>query len=273
MTIRAWLTQHTKLLQEAGIASARLDCLILLEDALKTNRALLLAHDTDPIPAPIIRKLNKFVTQRMVHTPLAYIRGHAAFYGRDFLVSPQVLVPRPETEAIIDILSALPLPAQPKIVDIGTGSGCLGITANLLLPDSIVTLIDIDPAVLRLAQKNAQALSAQVTTSINNVLNDYIGPVDVVLANLPYVPDDYAINEAARHEPKLALFAGKDGLDLYRTMWQQLAAYSQPVPYVITECLTTQLDANEALAKDAGYKLDQTQGLAQLFVQSAVTNQ
>jgi release factor glutamine methyltransferase len=148
---------------------------------------------------------------------------------------------------------------------VGTGSGCLGITAALELPDADVTLLDVDPGALEVATQNASKLNAKVRTMQNDLLNNYNQPVDVILANLPYVPDNYPINQAAGNEPALALFAGEDGLDLYRRFWPQIKNLDDQPEYVLTEALTTQHAALADIAKTAGYTLKQTDGLVQLF--------
>lgn len=268
MTIGSWLADATNQLSAAGIMTARLDCLVILEDITGLPRASVLAHPEQVLTDAQSASLNTFITQRVQHIPLAYIRGRSEFYGRQFQVNAHVLVPRPESESIIDLLLGLPLPAHPRIADIGTGSGCLGITAQLELPAADASLFDIDEDVLTMAHKNAQSLGAEVTTLRNDLLTGIHEPFDVVLANLPYVPDDYPINAAARHEPALALFAGKNGLDEYRRLLSQLSdrPAALTVPYLITESLPEQHDPLAHLAANTGYALSQTQGLAQLFI-------
>lgn len=262
MTIGQFLRAATDRLNAAGIETARLDCLVLAEDVLGMDRAVILAHPEHKIaPLPLLELSNK-VAQRAAQKPLAYIRRKASFYGREFKVSPAVLVPRPETEALIGLLKTLTLPHKPSIADIGTGSGCIGITAALELSGSKVCLCDIDPAAMRIARQNANSLGAPVKTAVCDLFGSLTG-FDVVLANLPYVPTDYAINQAAKHEPKLAIFGGHDGLEIYRHFWQQAKAL-QP-KWILTETLPVQHKTMAKLALDAGYKLSKTDGYAQLF--------
>lgn len=264
MTIQEFLTSAAKRLQVADIDTARLDVLVLLEDVLKLGRANLLAHPEDEIPEPKLALLNNYITQRESHRPLAYIRGRAAFYGRDFMVNEHVLVPRPETESMIEILKTLHI-SKPHIVDVGCGSGCIGISAALETNNAQVTLLDIDKNALSVAKQNAQNLNANVVLVQNDLLENYDQPVDIVLANLPYVPEGYPINKAAEHEPALALFAGNDGLDLYRRLWKQIKNLDDQPEYVLTEALVDQHKTLAAIAKAAGYTLRQTDGLVQLF--------
>jgi release factor glutamine methyltransferase len=266
MTIQDFLAKATEKLKIAGIESARLDCLILLEDALDLDRATILAYPETAIPAPQLTILNKHITQRAKHVPLAYIRGHAPFFGRDFFVNKHVLVPRPETETMIEMLQTLPLPAKPSICDIGTGSGCIGITAALELQNAQVGLYDIDLQALEAAKHNATQLEATVKIHQADLLS--LKPTaDVILANLPYVPEAYKINRAAKHEPQLAIFAGKDGLDLYRRFWSQVAALHHKPVLILTESLPQQHKELSALAKDSGYALHNSRDLIQTFKQ------
>jgi release factor glutamine methyltransferase len=265
MTVGAFLQAATEKLQQSGVESARLDCLVLLEDCLLADRAAILAHLEAEIPHSTEVALNKKIAQRAKHIPLAYLRGKAPFYGREFMVNRRVLVPRPETETMIELLKELPLPPEARVADIGTGSGCLGITAALELPGSQVDLYDIDKEALDVASSNARTHKVRAQHYAANLLEHYYGPYDVLLANLPYVPDGYTINRAARYEPRLALFAGKDGLDLYRRFWEQISGLPQKPPYVLTESMTVQHKELAAVASAAGYKLAATQDLIQRF--------
>ncbi|HZM64487.1 MAG TPA: HemK/PrmC family methyltransferase, partial [Candidatus Saccharimonadales bacterium] len=240
MRIDTWLEKAQKTLNANNIGSARLDCLMLLEDAFNKDRARLLAHPEQEIPPTTEVELNKKIAQRAKHTPLAYIRGKVFFYGRTFIVTKAVLVPRPETESMITLLTQLGLPKQIHIADIGAGSGCIGITAGLELENAIVDLFDVDPKALSVAKQNAQIYLPVATITQANLLEAISKPYDVMLANLPYVPDDYPINNAASHEPKQALFAGVDGLDVYRKFWHQLSQAAPPPTFIITESLPEQ---------------------------------
>ena len=275
MTVQTFLADAAAQLTAAGIATARLDCLVLLEDELAVNRASLLAHPEREIQSTQLAALNEKIERRAEHTPLAYLRGKAEFYGRELLVDERVLVPRPESEKMIDLLKLLHFGVPPPfiplyIADVGTGSGCLGITAALEYPDTWVNFFDIDQGALVVAFKNAQKYELRhayfykgnlLASPPRTLSRGY----DVVLANLPYVSDGYTINEAAKHEPKIALFGGKDGLDFYRTLWQQLAAHEPKARFVITESFPFQHKQNAQLAKAAGYFLQATDGFAQSF--------
>jgi len=273
MITQSFLEHGTKILQQHGIETARLDVLVLMEDVLGKSRGMLLAHPEMKIAEPELTQLNKYITRRSSHIPLAYIRGKVMFYGREFLVNNHVLVPRPETEAIIECLKKLPLGGTPRIADVGTGSGCLGITAALEIFGAEVFLYDIDPGALQVAEKNAQARHVMVHAKQQDLLKDCNEQFDAILANLPYVPESYPINEAAKFEPKLALFSGKDGLGHYRMLWEQIdvMADQQQPTHVITESMPEQHKELAKLAQGAGYRLLSIEGYAQQFVRLSAT--
>jgi release factor glutamine methyltransferase len=266
MTIGQFLDQATKTLQEAGVESARLDTLVLLEDVVGQDRSSLLAHTDQDLNPAQNTKLNTFITQRKDHLPLAYIRGRAEFFGRTFKVNNHVLVPRPETESMIELLKNIGLSSPQLIADVGTGSGCLGVTAALELPRSQIHFLDSDTAALDIAKHNADHWHVHGTYIHSNVLDPWAGTYTVVLANLPYVPDMYPVNKAALHEPRIALFSGSDGLNHYKLLWQQLAGHEPKPAHVITESLPAQHHAMAILARNADYILYAAQGYAQHFI-------
>lgn len=265
MSIEQFLANATQTLQQANIDSARLDVLLLLEDILGMDRASILAHGDSKLSRSQGVELNKKVIQRASHLPLAYIRNTCLFYGRAFYVDQNVLVPRPETETIVELASRLPLPAHPHIADIGTGSGCIGISLALELPHARIELYDIDTKALRVAAKNATLLHALITVGKGDLCLALQGTYDLLVANLPYVPSSLPTNKATTFEPATALFAGKDGLATYRQFWAQIAAMHQLPRYVITEALPAQHKQLALLAQRAGYTCVQRQGFVQVF--------
>lgn len=275
MSITEWLAENTKRLEKANIATARLDALILLEDATGKDRARLLAHSDEILSVMILSQLQVAIERRTRHEPLAYIRGKSEFYGREFKVTPATLQPRPETETMIELLlrqvKSKKLTAG-SIVDVGTGSGCLAITAKLELPERIVIATDINTDALGVARQNSQKLGADVEFYQGNLLQPLIGLQSltlspfIVLANLPYVPDNHTINQAAMQEPRTAIFGGPDGLDLYRELFRQLESGEWQVMNILTESLPFQHKALEQIANAAGFKLTQTEDFIQAFI-------
>ncbi len=270
MTTKNWLNNSQSQLKDMGVETARLDCLVLLEDETGKDRSWILAHPEFELQIEQIGILNTKVAQRAKHIPLAYIRGKTEFYGRELVVNEHVLEPRPESEAIIELLKSLTLAEEVTIADIGTGSGALAITAKLELPTSTVIAIDIDVDCLKVARQNSNRLNAPLEFFEGNLLT----PIQsakleqndlTLLCNLPYVPDEFHINRAATHEPKLALFGGPDGLDLYRTMFEQTKTMAIKPQYILSESLPTQHKALADIAKAAGYSLEKTDDFIQLF--------
>jgi len=267
-TIEQALSHATKQLRAAGIATARLDALVLLEDLLNTNRTQILAHPERGITEVELEKLRVSITQRSHHIPLAYIRGKTEFYGREFIITQDVLEPRPESETMIDLLKQLPGPVD-SVIDIGTGSGALAITAKLELLSPAICAIDIDPKCLQVAKNNAKRLQADVTF----LSGDLLAPVPVtalntqtvLLCNLPYVPDTFQVNTAALHEPRLAIFGGPDGLELYRKLFRQIIGMSHRPTYVLTESMPPQHKALTDIAIDTGYTLTTSEDFIQVF--------
>ncbi len=266
ITNNQWLQAATKQLINAEIETARLDALVLLEDITNTNRAHLLAQPELELSNEHVKQLNSLVERRTQHIPLAYLRGKSEFYGREFVVTEAVLEPRPESETMIDLLKQLELPAQPTIADIGSGSGALGITAALELPRSHVYLFEIDAKALTISQLNTQKLAPSVICTKSDLLaNASETQYDVVLANLPYVPDEYDVNKAATNEPSIALYGGPDGLDLYRSMFSQLSAHTKPTTFVLTESLPQQHESLATIAKAQNWQLIRTEDFIQVF--------
>jgi release factor glutamine methyltransferase len=265
MTSGNFLKSAEKKLKAAGISSARLDILILLEDALHKDRAWILAHPEQPIPDSLARRLERKIGRRTTHVPLAYIRGHTEFYGRRFRVNRHVLEPRPESETMIEMLKKLKLPPKLAMADVGTGNGAIGITAALEFPGSTVDLYDISSGALAVAKHNTHLHEVRLHVRKMNLLSRPLRPYEVILANLPYVPDRWQINEAAMAEPKIAIFGGPDGLDIYRKFFAQLHRFTWKPKYIFTEALPPQHENLARAAAAKGFKLLQTEDFIQIF--------
>ena len=271
MTVGNNVRHATARLQAAGIATARLESLVLLEDVLNTNRTHLLAHPEEQVSIEQQNLFNRMIELRVSHIPLSYIRHKTEFYGREYYIDDRVLEPRSESEAMIDALLRI-VPALSDgsaIVDVGTGSGALAITAKLEIPNADVYATDIDEQCLAVARRNAQALHARVAFSHANLLNTLSinSPAQIlIMANLPYVPTGFHINRAATYEPERAIFGGSDGLDVYRLLFKQIKSRPDlPVAYVITESLPPQHDNLAALAAAASCSLESTDDFIQVF--------
>ena len=276
--------EATQKLTQAGIGTARLDALVLLEDVTGIDRAKLLAEPDMELSPEQVGKLEKLLNRRARHEPLAYIRGKTEFYGREFLLTPAVLEPRPESETMIDLLKELAAgsmavpgsghlktknsPAEVpgwRIADVGTGSGALGITAKLELPNSQVELLEIDPNAIKVAKTNVDKFTLNISVIKTDLLDGSNQNYDVFLCNLPYVPDYYQINTAALHEPKIAIFGGPDGLDLYRKLFDQIKKLQHHPLYILLEALPPSHQQLTEIARQASYDLIKTEDFIQLF--------
>lgn len=272
MTVNEFLRLNIKRLEAADVPSARLDCLVLLEDALDKDRGYLLAHPELALHNKQLKKLDSQIERRAQHEPLAFVRGKTEFYGREFYVNKRVLEPRPESETMIDLLKNLISKNRPwktwKIADVGTGSGALAITAKLEIPDAEVVATDIDPACLKVARKNSKKLGAAVKFLQGDLLEPVV-PLPtahyILLCNLPYVPDNFTINQAAMNEPRQAIFGGSDGLDLYRRLFAHIERLPQKPQCILTESLPFQHEKLAEISQTAGYGLQTSQDFIQVF--------
>jgi release factor glutamine methyltransferase len=263
MNIGMWIGEATRELREIGVDSAQLDGEILLAHTIKHPRTYLHAHLDEQLDARTEEIANARLDLRKDRVPVAYIIGHKEFYGRRFTVSPSVLIPRPESEEIIELLSAITsnthrfiddTATNLKLVDIGTGSGCLGITAKLEHPEYETTLVDVSKPALAIAEKNANSLGADITILKSNLLDAYPYKPDVVLANLPYVDTTWESSKEIEHEPQNALFASRNGLSIIQKCFEQLSVKMDPSSYAIFEADPRQWEEIERIALANGFK-------------------
>ena len=270
MTIAAWLMDTMKQLGAAGVDSPRRDALVLLEDTLQKDRAWVLAHPEYILQDSEYSAVQKLIQQRVKRVPLAYIRGKAWFYGRFFVVNSDVLIPRPETETFVELLKALVTDGYTPdtVIDIGTGSGALAITAKLELPNTSVIATELSSKALAVAKINAQKHQAEIQFASGSLLEPLTAQQlagSTILTNLPYVPHDLITSTEITQEPPQALFSGIDGLDHYRLFWNQITEAGATPAIILTESLEDQHASLTTLAKAAGYTLDRTDVLIQVF--------
>lgn len=306
------LKYYVAMLKAEGVMTAALDSEVMLADALQKDRGWLLAHTEENVNSYLnkseLKLLEMNIVRRAQHEPLAYIRGRQEFYGRDFIVSPDTLTPRPETETMIELLcQRLENEEQNaknkeslQIIDVGTGTGCIIVTAALELSNSKHHAphisyfgLDISKRALKIARKNAENLQATVTFKEFDLNNDSLALIldpqssIYVLANLPYVPNEHHINKAATHEPPIAIFGGTDGLDYYRMLFHKLdiTARTAAAPHdtarssktlrpknavIFTESLPAQHKALKKIAINNGFSLVAAQDFIQVFINSTL---
>jgi len=218
-------------LSRAGLdpAEARRDAELLARTVLDWDRAAYVLGRRLPAPATFHTAYEAVVARRAAREPVAYIRGTQEFWGREFTVTPAVLVPRPETELIIEEALALTdATRRYTIADVGTGSGCLAITLAIERPASAIVATDVSRSALAVADGNARRLHARSVRFVETDLLDGVqGPFDLVVSNPPYVRDGDRTTlppEVRDHEPAAALFSGPDGLAHIRRLIPAAAA-------------------------------------------------
>ncbi len=236
---------------EALVAGRRflgedLDAEVLLRHVLQVDRTGLYIRPERLLSETELATYHNLLSRRAKGEPTAYLTGTREFMGLDFKVSSAVLIPRPETELLVEtVLNTLrPLSGQACIVDVGTGSGAIAVSLAKYLPTAQIFALDISPAALALAEQNAiqQGVAERVTFRQSNLLSalpvSLAGQVDWVVANLPYIPSADIAQlqlEVVVHEPKLALDGGSDGLELYRVLIPQASQILKPGGKLIME--------------------------------------
>lgn len=253
MTIKEWLQGATNQLADSDIKSARLDAELLLCYALNKDKTYLHGHGDENIDDKDIAKLDILLNRRLQHTPMAYILGYKEFYGRKFIVNENVLIPRPETEDLIDEVKRIAgFEKSLDVVDVGTGSGCIGITLSLEIPSATITLVDISQKALDLASKNSALHKTRVKLIQSNLLDKIRDKYDIIVANLPYVDKSWEVSKELAHEPIIALYAEKGGLDLINKLLKSVGKYLVTNGYLVLEADPEQhkpiIDATRASA-------------------------
>jgi release factor glutamine methyltransferase len=228
--------------EQSGLDSPRLSAQVLLSRVLGISRLEMLLDARASVPMSAVAAMESLSRRRLHGEPVAYLVGIKEFYGIDFEVSPAVLIPRPETELFVDrLLASHDRSAEMTVLDLGTGSGVLAVTCAVYFPNALVTAVDISPAALEVARRNASRHNVQdrVLFVQGNLIDAvHVGSFDVILANLPYVPESMRnslSHEVVAHEPEVALFAGQDGLDLYRRLVAGLAGRAKPGTQLLCE--------------------------------------
>jgi release factor glutamine methyltransferase len=255
-TIAQAIIEGSRRLRAAGVDHDRLTAGLLLRHLIGVERTHLLTRSEEQIGADQYHDYLALVERRAAGEPLQYITGHQEFYGLDFIVTPDVLIPRPETEFLIERVIKLAGEAERDsllIVDVGTGSGCIAVTIAKLLPQALLLATDASPAALAVAQRNAERHC--VRDRIEFFEGDLLAPleerrlqgaVDILASNPPYVNQDgrqLLQREVREWEPHLALFGGADGLDFYRRLLADSPPFLKPEGHVVLEIGFSQSEA------------------------------
>jgi release factor glutamine methyltransferase len=216
--------------------------------------------DPSPPGADALARYEALLVRRERREPVAYLLRRAEFYSREFLVTPAVLVPRPETEHLVEAaLALLPSDRPALVVDVGTGSGCIAVTLAAELPRIRVLAVDRSAGALSVARENARrhGVADRVPLLRADLLEAVRGPVDLVVSNPPYVGAGDDVDPEVRHEPPEALFAGPDGLDAYRRIAPAAARVLRPGGTLLLETPGAQVAEIHGLCRKAGLEPDQ----------------
>ncbi|MCK0173228.1 peptide chain release factor N(5)-glutamine methyltransferase [Mycolicibacterium sp. F2034L] len=230
MMLRQLIDHAAAALADAGVGSPRVDAELLAAHAAGTERGRLSLTRTEDLPADFRARLDGLVAERVKRVPLQHLLGSAAFGPVQLAVGPGVFVPRPETEALLEwaletlgaSLAAQPLPRDPVIVDLCTGSGALAVALATHRPSARVIAVDDSEAALAYARRNSAGTGVEVVAAdvtAPDLLPELNGAVDLVVANPPYIPDGAELEpEVADHDPAHALFGGPDGMTVIRAI-------------------------------------------------------
>jgi release factor glutamine methyltransferase len=282
-TIAEAIREGARRLEQAGESEARRTAGLLLAYRLKVDRTHLLTHPEQAISVEDRQAFMQMIERRAAGEPAQYITGHQEFYGRDFLVTPAVLIPRPETEFLVERVLALARDTQqaaPLIVDLGTGSGCIAVTLAVELPAARIIATDISGAALAIARQNAAQHG--VGARIEFYEGDLVAPltahgldnrVDILASNPPYVAEnqpELVQRDVREFEPHGALFGGADGLSFYRRLLVEAFSVVRPGGFLVCEIGYSQLDAIAELVAASRWQLVEIihdlQGIARTLV-------
>lgn len=250
--------QALRAAQAQGLA--RIDAQLLLLHTLgrdRHDRAWLISHDQDALPAPAAERWAALVARRAASEPLAYLTGSKAFYGLELHIDARVLDPRPDTETLVDwaleLIPQLPLAAPLRVIDLGTGSGAIALALKSQRPDLHVSAIDASPDALAVAEANATRLGLPVNFRLGSWLTGVDEQYALIVSNPPYIAADDPHLAALTHEPLQALTSGPDGLDDIRHIISQAPARLTPGGWLLLEHGWDQAEAVRALLTQAGW--------------------
>jgi release factor glutamine methyltransferase len=260
--IQAILQNHSKQLETAlniDSSSARIEVQCLLQAVLQVNRAWLLTHSEQLLSDEQTSRLSALYKRRLNGEPIAYLLEEREFYGLTFKVSPATLIPRPETELLVDhALQHVPKQGVCRVLDLGTGSGAIALSIAHARPDAEVVAVDASMAALEVAQFNAQRLNLG---NVRLLRSDWFSALkgesfDIIVSNPPYIAagDVHLAQGDVRFEPRAALISGTDGLDDIRRICTQAKAHLRPKGWLIFEHGYDQAAQVRALLQQSGFE-------------------
>lgn len=252
MTIAAALTEATQVLRDAGLREARRDAASLLMHALGRDRAYLVTHSDDALTADQLAQFRRMIARRAAGVPVQYVKGEQEFYGLMFEVTPDVLIPRPETELLVEkALELMRATTAPLVCDVGTGSGCIAVSLLHERTEARACALDISPAALRIAARNAArhgvgARLELVESDCFAALATTAATFDAVVSNPPYITQHELAGlarEVSEHEPRHALTPGGDGLRIIRRLLADAPRFLNTDGHLLFEIGWNQHDA------------------------------
>jgi release factor glutamine methyltransferase len=240
-----------RLPRHAGLPEPVREAAWLLAAAWGVGETWLRVHPEAELPPAVADRYRRWLVRRAAGEPAHHLTGTCPFLGRDFVVSPEVLVPRPETELLVQLALELPLPPFARVLDVGTGSGCIGVTLAAERPSWRVVAADRSLAALEVARRNARAHGVTPALAAVDLATAVAPPLDLVVANLPYVPTGDLVRLApeVRRDPALALDGGPDGLVLVRRLLADAGRLLRPCGGLLLELGE---DQAAVVARDAG---------------------
>jgi release factor glutamine methyltransferase len=277
LSIERTIQEGAKILQDAAVDEPRREAASLLAHVLGRDRSFLIAHSNDSLPDELSQTFRNLITRRSQGEPLQYITGHREFFKLEFEVSPAVLIPRPETELIVE--AALELCKEepaPIIAEIGTGSGCIAISILHELGDAVAVATDISDAALLMARRNAERHGVHERLTL--IRSDCFAAVpntklfSLIVSNPPYVSDEELehLGPEVRFEPRAALAGGKDGLVVVRRLLNEARPFTRSQGHLVFEIGFGQSAAVEQLIDRRVWKLVEIrkdlQGIPRTFV-------
>lgn len=261
-TIRDAVTQTTDALKLAGVENPRLDARLLVAHVLHSDTSQTFLRDQTILAAAQEDALGKLISRRKKREPVSRIVGQREFWGLSFEITPATLDPRPDTETIvsttIDHVKRLNI-TTPRILDLGTGTGCIALALLSAIPDASAVAVDLDEQALHVAQKNAETngLRDRISFACMSWAEALLGPFDVIVSNPPYLSsDDMAqLSPEVRYDPERALFGGEDGLECYRAILNQVPRRAAKPAFLVLELGMGQAGRVAEMAEKAGLRV------------------
>lgn len=254
LSLKSHLDKAVKVLSQAEVPDASIDAWYLLSYVTGYSRAGYLLHENDEMSERQAEQFHKLVDQRADRIPLQYLTGEQEFMGLSFIVNDSVLIPRQDTESLVEY--ALPYTKGKKVLDVCTGSGCIAISIAMLGEPEQVDALDLSEAALQTAKGNAEHLGASVNFFQSDLLEQVKDKYDVIVSNPPYIPPTVIqglMPEVKEHEPFMALDGGDDGLVFYRRLAQEAKQYLLPEGMLFMEIGCEQGQQVKTLFEEAGF--------------------